>query len=136
MTQLEINQLTQKIIGAAIEVQKHIGPGLLEKVYHRCLRREFELQSMVHSSEMNVPIFYKGENLDADLRCDFLVENKIIVELKAVDEVLPIHEAQILTYMNLLKVPKGIIINFNSTNIFYRGQKTYVNDIFANLPKS
>ena len=84
---------------------------------------------------MNIPINYKGSKLSADLRCDFLVENAIVVELKAVLTMLPIFDAQIISYMKLLEVPKGILFNFQSDNIFNSGQKTFVNENFRSLPE-
>ena len=77
---------------------------------------------------------YKGIDVDAELRCDFLVENAVVIELKTVDEIAPIHEAQLLTYMKLLKKPKGILINFNCVNLFKEGQRTFVNEYFRTLP--
>jgi GxxExxY protein len=136
MTKKYIDDLTYSIIGAAIEVQKSIGQGLLENTYHRCLAREFELQNLKFQSELTIPIQYKGIELNADLRCDFLVENCIVVELKAIDAILKIHEAQLLTYMKLLSAPKGILINFNSFNLFKDGQQTYVNTLYRTLPES
>ena len=85
--------------------------------------------------QQKVPLVFKGLYLDCDLRFDLLVENSIIVEIKAVDGLLPIHEAQLLTYLKLLAKPKGILINFNCTNIFKEGQKTMVTELFATLPK-
>ena len=84
-------------------------------------------------SECGVPIIYKGFDLETKLRCDLLVENILVVELKAVAEINPIFEVQILTYMNLLKVPIGLMINFNVKNIFYEGQQTYVNKLYQAL---
>ena len=84
---------------------------------------------------MIVPVLYKGEDIQADLRCDLFVENILCVELKAVENILPIHEAQLLTYMKLLKSPKGILYNFNVVNLYEDGQKTFVNEFFRNLPK-
>lgn len=133
-TQKKINDLTYTIIGCAIEVNKQIGPGLLESLYERCLILELENLGLRTSSQQNIPLIYKGENLNANLRLDILVENQIIVEVKAVDKIHPIHEATILTYMKMLKKPKGIIINFNCTNIFKEGQKTLVNDYYKALP--
>ncbi|MGV3631856.1 MAG: GxxExxY protein [Bacteroidota bacterium] len=86
-------------------------------------------------SELLIPIKYKDLNIESDLRCDFLVEKSLIVELKTVEQILPVHEAQILTYMKLLDVPKGLLINFNSTNIYLKGQKTYVNELYRKLPE-
>ncbi len=134
MTKEYLNQLTYKIIGATIEVHKSIGPGLLEKIYHRCLSHEFLLQGIKFQSEFNIPINYKGSKLSADLRCDFLVEDAIVLEIKASLTMLPVFDAQIISYMKLLKVPKGILINFQSDNIFNNGQKTFVNEIFSALP--
>jgi GxxExxY protein len=85
-------------------------------------------------SELITELNYKGCPVPAELRCDFLVDDKIVVELKSVEVVLPVHEAQLLTYMRLLDKPKGILINFNCVNIFKNGQKTMVNDLFAKLP--
>jgi GxxExxY protein len=84
---------------------------------------------------MKVPLIYKNKELHADMRCDLFVENCLVAELKAISEISPIHEAQIMTYMKLLKAPKGIIINFNCFNIFKEGQKTFVNEHFKSLPK-
>ncbi len=133
-TKAELDKLTHKILGCAIEVHKALGPGLLESVYHKCLRREFSISELSHSSEFLVPVNYKGQDVDAELRCDFLIENEIVVELKAVDAIAPVFEAQILTYMKLLKKPKGILINFNCSNLFREGQRTYVNEYFRDLP--
>lgn len=128
-----LDRLTYKVIGAAIEVHKALGPGLLESVYHKCLKKELELNGIRFQSELSVPVDYKGLEIDTELRCDLLIENTLAVELKSVDVMLPIHEAQILTYMRLLEVPKGILINFNSVNIFKEGQKTFVNELFRDL---
>jgi GxxExxY protein len=132
MTKKYLNQLTYDIIGAAIEVHKHLGPGLLESVYHKCLAYELDIRNFDYDSEFNVPVNYKEKELETGLRCDFVIED-IVAELKAVESILPIHEAQLLTYMKLLKKPKGILINFNVINIFKEGQKTYVNEFFRNL---
>jgi GxxExxY protein len=86
-------------------------------------------------SQQKVPLYFRGLYLDCDLRFDLLVENAIVVEVKAIDGLLPIHDAQLLTYLKLLEKPKGILINFNCTNIFREGQKTLVTELFAQLPK-
>ncbi|HKR07200.1 MAG TPA: GxxExxY protein [Bacteroidia bacterium] len=135
MTKKYLDELTYKIIGAVIEVHKLIGPGLLESVYQKCLKKEFQLRNIKYYSELIVPINYKGLEMESELRCDFLVEDIIVVELKAVEVIAPVFEAQILTYMKLLEKPKGVLINFNCVNIFKEGQKTYVNEIFRNLPE-
>jgi GxxExxY protein len=134
VTQKYINELSFKIIGAAIEVHKIMGRGLVESVYHQCLKEELRLRNINFVSELKVFANYKGNNLECDFRCDLLIENLIVVELKAVAEMHPIFEAKLLTYMKLLKSPKGILINFNSYNIFKEGQKTFVNEYFKALP--
>ena len=135
LTKSYLNELTYEIVGAAIEVHKALGPGLLESVYHRCLKQEFVVRNLHYSSEHIVAVGYKGMELDADLRCDFVVDDAIVVELKAVDMVAPVHEAQLLTYMKLLEKPKGILINFNCANLFKEGQRTFVNEFFRQLPE-
>lgn len=132
-TKAYYKDLVYRVNGAAIEVHKEIGPGLLESVYHRCLIYELQKQGIRFQSELRIPIYYKDMELDADLRCDLLIENDLIVELKAIDKILPIHEAQLLTYMKLLQIPIGLMINFNCTHIFNEGQKTYVNDWYRIL---
>ncbi|WP_255562644.1 GxxExxY protein [Pedobacter sp. D749] len=116
-----------------MEVHKTLGPGLLESVYHKCLKHEMDIRGISYKSEMLVPVYYKEILVEAELWCDLFVENSVVVELKAVERVLPIHEAQILTYMKLLEVPMGLIINFNCLNIYESGQKTYVNDLYRFL---
>ena len=127
------SNLIYKVNGAAIEVHKELGPGLLESIYHKCLKYELELRGLVVSSELKVPVFYKEMEIETNLKCDLFIENGLVVELKAVEKILPVHEAQILTYMTLLNAPIGLIINFNCTNIWKEGQKTYVNKLYENL---
>ncbi|MCU0444238.1 MAG: GxxExxY protein [Microscillaceae bacterium] len=134
LTKSYLNKLTYEIINVAIEVHKTLGPGLLENVYHRCMRHEFGLRKHTFESELIVPVDYKGMSLDAELRCDFLFEQCLVIEIKSVEAILPIHQAQLMTYMKLLKVPKGILINFNCINIFKEGQQTFVNELFKSLP--
>lgn len=133
LTKTQIKDLTYKINGAAIEVHKSLGPGLLESVYHKCLIHELNIRGISFISELIVPVNYKGLELNTELRCDLFIENSIVVELKAVEKILPIHEAQLLTYMNLLEVPFGILFNFNTTNIYHEGQKTFVNELYKVL---
>ena len=135
ITQKHLNELSYQIIGCAIEVHKQLGPGLIESVYEKCFIREISLRNFNFKNQLWVPIEYKGINLEADLRLDVMVEDLILVELKAIDGILPVHEAQVLTYMKLLRKPKGILINFNCTNIFKEGQKTFVNEYYSSLPK-
>ncbi|MHA7129865.1 GxxExxY protein [Algoriphagus namhaensis] len=132
-TQKTIDNLSYNIMGAAIEVHKHIGPGMLESVYQKCLAIEFSLRGIRFAEEILCPIHYKGTTFEAPFRCDFLIENTIVVELKSIAALLPIHDAQVINYMNLLKVPKGILLNFNVVNLFHQGQKTFVNRIFDSL---
>ena len=134
ITKTYLKELVYQVNGAAIEVHKAIGPGLLESVYHKCMKKELSLREINFTSELMVPVYYKGIDIETELRCDFFVEDILIVELKAIEHILPIHEAQILTYMKLLNVPKGLMINFFSVNIFKQGQKTYVNELYRNLP--
>ena len=136
ITQKYLNDLTFELIGAAIEVHKAIGRGLLESVYHQCLKEELLLRKINFISEMKVPLIYKTKELEIDFRCDLFIENCLIVELKSMLQLNPIVEAQVQTYMKLLKAPKGIIINFNCFNIFKDGQKTFVNEYFKNLPEN
>lgn len=135
VTQKEINDLTYKIIGFAFEVHKELGPGLLESVYEKCLAHLLKQNGHDVSRQQVVPVEFQGLYLDCDLRYDLLVDNLIIVELKTVDSFHPIHEAKLLTYLKLLKKPKGILINFNCTNIFKEGQKTMVTEYFSQLSK-
>jgi len=135
MTQKYLNELTRTIIGAAIEIHKELGPGLLESVYEKCLRYLLEQKGLKIVSQQKVPISFRGLYLDCNLRYDMLIENCMIVEVKAVDYLMPVHEAQLLTYLKLLEMPKGILINFNCTNIFKEGQKTLVTRLYACLPK-
>lgn len=129
-TKKYLDELTYEIIGAAIEVHKTVGKGLLESVYHQCMKEELLHRKINFFTEMKVPIIYKNKELTTDFRCDLFIENCLVVELKSVLEMNSIFEAQLLTYMKLLKAPKGIIINFNCFNIFKEGQKTYVNEYF------
>ena len=129
-TKKYLDELTYEIIGAAIEVHKTVGKGLLESVYHQCMKEELSHRKINFLTEMKVPIIYKNKELTTDFRCDLFIEDCLVVELKSVLEMNSIFEAQLLTYMKLLKAPKGIIINFNCFNIFKEGQKTYVNEYF------
>ncbi len=134
ITKKYLNDLSYEIIGSAIEVHRIMGRGLLESVYHQCLKEELLYRKINFLTEMKVPLVYKGKMLEGDFRCDLFVEQCIVVELKAVKEMTNAFEAQLLTYMNLLKCPKGILINFNCSNIFHEGQKIFVNEYFRLLP--
>jgi GxxExxY protein len=124
ITKKYLNELTYQVIGCAIEVYKHLGPGLLESVYEKCFLRELNLREIANKSQIWVPLEYKGLLLDTELRLDVLVEDILCVELKAQEGLLPIHDAILLSYMQMLQKPKGILINFHCVNIFKEGQKT------------
>ena len=136
MTQKFLDGLTYLIIGAAIEVHKDLGPGLLESIYEKCLVQVLKEKGLKVSYQQLVPVIFHGIYLDCELRYDLMVEEIIIVEIKAVESLLPIHEAQLLTYLKLTQKPKGILLNFNCVNIFKEGQKTLVTEIFSKLPKN
>ena len=108
-------ELTEKVIGAAIEVHKHWGPGLFEGVYEKSLCRELQLRGLSVESQVEIPLIYKGEPVGDSLRMDLFVEKKLVVELKSVAALEPIHDAQLLTYMKLVHCKVGLLINFNVT---------------------
>ena len=110
---MDLNELSGKVIGAAIEVHKILGPGLLESAYEECLCHELGLRAIRFERQKELPIEYKGITLDCGYRLDVVVENKLILELKAVDALEPIHETQLLTYLKLTGIPLGLLINFN-----------------------
>jgi GxxExxY protein len=109
----EINKITEKIIACAIEVHRELGPGLLESAYRDCLAYELSKQNLAVEIEKSVPVQYKKVKIDCAFRADIIVDNKVIIELKAVEKLLPVHEAQLLTYMKLTHIKIGLIINFN-----------------------
>ena len=109
---MEINKITEQIIGAAIEVHRQLGPGLLESAYEECLCYELRLKGLKYTRQQTLPIVYKEVQLDHGQRTDLLVENAVVVELKTVDSLIPAHEAQILTYLRLSKKSIGLILNF------------------------
>jgi GxxExxY protein len=105
--------LTGQVIAAAMEVHRALGPGLLESIYQICLVRELQLRKVDFVEQIEVPVSYKGVQLDCGYRIDLVVGNRIVVELKSVQDILPVHEAQLLTYMRLTNLPVGLLINFN-----------------------
>lgn len=111
---LKINQVTEAIIGAAIEVHRTLGPGLLESAYQECLAREMTLRQIPFEREKPLPLEYKGVKLDCGYRLDFLIAEMVVVEVKAADSLLPINQAQLLTYMKLGGWKVGLIINFHA----------------------
>lgn len=134
VTQSYINQLSYKIIGCAIEVHRELGPGLLESIYEKCLIYESTHNGFEVKSQLAVPVIYKEISFDCDLRLDILVNDLIIIELKAVESILPIFQAQLMTYLRLLHKPKGLLINFNSENISESLLSMVTRD-FSKLPK-
>lgn len=108
-----LNKLTSQIIGAAIEVHKTLGPGLLESTYEECLCKELDLKAMNFVRQKEIPVNYKGHRLDCGYRIDVLVEEEIILELKSCQELEPIHKAQLLTYLRLTGKQVGLLLNFN-----------------------
>lgn len=108
---------------------------MLEKTYEKALLIMFAERGLKAQSQLEVPIVFRGVKIDNAFKLDVLVEDLVIVELKAVEKLLPVHEAQLLTYLKLTKKPKGILINFYCTNIFYEGQKTFVTEEYSRLPK-
>jgi GxxExxY protein len=122
---MEINEITQKVIGCAIEVHKHLGPGLLESAYEECLAYELTKKGLSLKRQQATPVIYKETKLDCGYRIDILVENMVVIELKVVDEIHQVHEAQILTYMKFSNKSIGLLINFNVT-LLKNGIKRYI----------
>lgn len=106
--------LTEKIIGFAIEVHRHLGPGLLESAYEECLCYELTQSALVFRRQVPLPVLYKGVRLECGYRLDIVVENQVILEIKSVEHLLSIHDAQVLTYMKLSGIPTGLLLNFNT----------------------
>ena len=115
MTKKEVTQLAYEITGFAIKVHKALGPGLLESIYEKCLKYELERNGYDVKQQLVVKIDYYDLEFESDLRIDLLVNDCVVVELKAIENLLPIHEAQLLTYMKLLQRPQGLLINFNES---------------------
>jgi len=125
---MDINILSSKIIGAAIEVHKALGPGLLESAYEECLCFELNLQGLSFEKQKPLAVIYKGTKLDCGYRLDVVVENSIILELKSCEKIEPIHKAQLLTYLKLAKLNLGLILNFN-TAVMRDGLVRVVNNL-------
>jgi GxxExxY protein len=113
MSDEECDPLTQRVIGAAIEVHRELGPGLLESIYQRAMEIELGLQGLSFVAQQPLPVCYKGVSLGDDMFMDFVVEGRLVVELKAVDALAGVHEAQLLTYLKLSKIHTGLLLNFN-----------------------
>jgi GxxExxY protein len=110
---LDVNELSRVVIGAAIEVHRGLGPGLLESAYEACLARELKLRGIAHERQRPLPVNYKGDQLDCGYRIDLLVADSLVVEIKSVDQMLPVFEAQLITYLRLGGWQVGLLINFN-----------------------
>lgn len=123
---MELNEISEKIIGCAIKVHKALGPGLLESTYEVCLVYELQKAGLKVESQLALPVIYDGIKLDAGYRIDLLVEDSVIVELKAIDSLLPIHEAQVLSYLKLSGKKIGLLINFN-VKLLVNGVKRLAN---------
>lgn len=123
----ELNLITSKIIGCAIDVHKELGPGLLESVYETCLAKEFWNRNIQYNRQVYLPVIFKEEALDLNFRIDLLVGNEVVLELKAVDLILPIYKAQLLTYLKLSGKRLGLLINFNEV-ILKNGIHRMLND--------
>jgi GxxExxY protein len=109
----ELNEISGKVVDAAFEVHSTLGPGLIESVYEACLTHELKQREVSFERQKSIPVHYKGVVLEDGLRIDLFVQNKVVVELKAVEKLLPVHEAQLLTYLKLMKCRLGLLINFN-----------------------
>jgi GxxExxY protein len=109
---IEFDELSNRVIGCALEVHQNLGPGLLESTYEQCLAHEFRIRELPFKMQCPLPVEYKGMKLDCGYRIDLLVDDSLILELKSVDKLLPIHQAQILTYMKLSGISVGLLINF------------------------
>jgi GxxExxY protein len=127
MDKQKMNALSKEILDAAISVHKEMGPGLLESVYECCLVKELSLRNIKAVSQVQLPLYYKGELLNKEFRIDILVENEIILELKSVDELLPVHDAQIISYLKLANKKLGFLINFNES-LMKNGFNRFVNN--------
>jgi GxxExxY protein len=114
---MEFDELSRNVIGCAIEVHRNLGPGLLESTYRQCLACELSHASIAFQMELPVPVRYKDVLLDCGYRIDLLVSGDLVVEIKSAEALLPIHQAQVLTYMRLAKIPIGLLINFNVTKL-------------------
>ena len=132
MTKKKVTQLSYEIIGLAIKVHKELGAGLLESIYEDCLKYELEKNGYDVKQQLTVPIIYDNKIMETKLIVDLLVNDTIVVELKAIEETLPIHEAQLLTYMKVLKKPQGLLINFFS-KLITKSMKPFVNEYFNML---
>ena len=132
MTKKQVTQLSYDIVGCAIMVHKILGPGLLESVYEKCLKEELIFNGFKVESQKKVKLEYRNIQIETELRLDLIVNDVVIIEIKSVENLLPVHEAQLLTYMSLLEKPQGLLINFYTDNIT-KSVKPLVNEYFKKL---
>jgi len=125
MPNISGSQYAEQVIGLAIEVHRELGPGLLESTYEACLAKELELASIPFVRQVSLPVNYKGLQIDCAYRIDLMIAGELLIELKSVDQMLPIHEAQIITYLKLSKAKHGLLINFN-VRILKNGIKSFL----------
>ena len=121
-----LNELSSQVIASCIEVHKHLGPGLLESAYEECLSYELRARQLPFTRQQALPIVYKGVHLDCGYQMDIVIDNKVILELKSVEKLMPIHDAQLLTYLKLTQLSLGLLINFN-VPVLIHGVKRLVN---------
>jgi len=133
ITQKIVQQTTYDVMACAIEVHKYLGPGLLESIYQACFTQELKLQNLFIEEQVEVPVIYKGYKTKDPLRLDILVNDLIIIEVKSVETLLPVHHAQTISYLKLSGKAKALLINFNSTNLT-QGSNPFVGSFFASLP--
>jgi len=126
MEKEKYNEITGKILQAAITVHKEMGPGLLEAIYEYCLCKELNTLGLIAVNQHMLPLYYKGEYLHKDFRIDILVENEVLLEIKAVDNILPVHEAQVISYLKMSNLKVGLLINFN-VSVIKQGLRRFVN---------
>jgi GxxExxY protein len=128
-----VDNLSYEIFASIIEVHKNLGPGLIESIYHKCLAHELKLRNINFTSEASFEFNYKDLNLTTDFRCDLFVENCIMLELKAVQEVIPYFKTKLISQMKIAKAPKGILVNFNVKNIMSEGKFVFLNEHYSQL---
>ena len=131
---MDINELSSNILGSAIEIHKILGPGLLESAYEECLCHEFNVRGLLYERQKPLPILYKAKKLDCGYRLDLVVEDKIILELKACEKIEPIHKAQLLTYLKISGLNLGLLLNFN-VPLMREGITRVVNEFNEYVPQ-
>ncbi|HEX5214853.1 MAG TPA: GxxExxY protein [Vicinamibacterales bacterium] len=125
MSPVELSEVTGRVIGAAISVHRALGPGLLESTYRHCLAHEFDYRGIGFASEVAVPVIYRETRLDCGYRVDFVVESEVVVEIKSVERLTPVHQAQVMTYLKLMNLKRALLLNFNVT-VLKDGLKSFL----------